>query len=122
MSLGPARYRERFCTKRSVSRQRSNRSDLLIHLHEIEVVPGFDKFAVFDSGNRDARELDRQLRRFVSQTVALVTAVNTATRRNQIAFTNLIFYDDHDVGKGFAELRMEWQKPGGAAQSGLGYQ
>src|SRR5437867_10798571 len=88
-----------------------DRSQLLIHLHKIEVVPGFDDLAVPDTRDGDAGELHWQLRRGEAQAVARVSAAHAATRSYFVAFSNLIFDDDFDIGKSLAELGMKREKP-----------
>jgi hypothetical protein len=94
----------------------SDRTYLLIHLHKIKVVPGFDNLAILDSGDRNAGEFDRRLGRGKAQTVAGMFTAHAATCGDHVAFGNLIFDDHFDLRKGFAELGMEWQETSRAAQ------
>src|SRR5438552_19154076 len=48
------------------------RSELLIHLHKIKVVPGLDDLAVVNSRDRDTGEFNRDLRRREAYTIARV--------------------------------------------------
>src|SRR5258708_14354076 len=107
---------DRLIWRKRVFSSFSDRSQLPVHLHKIKVVPGFDDLAVFDARDGYAGEIDRGLSRGESQTVAGVFAAHAAARRHHITLGNLILDHDFDVGKGFAELRMEWQKACRTAQ------
>src|SRR5215212_11695621 len=77
--------------------------NLLVHGHEVEVVPGLNNLSIVDPDDRNAGELDRRLRRSSSHEVSFVLTTHGATRSDFITFSNHILDNDHYVREGLAE-------------------
>src|ERR1043165_1702097 len=78
-------------------------SNLLIHGHEVEIIPGLNNLSVMDPDNCHTCELDRSLSRTSSHELAFVLSTHGATRGDFVIFSNHILNNDHDVREGFAE-------------------
>src|SRR5207248_11784710 len=91
-------------------------AELLVHRHEIEVVPSFDDLPVAPARDRDAGELDGPPGRGKAERVSLMSAAHGAARHNFIAFGDHIFDDDLDVGESLFERVEERFEIVGAAQ------
>ena len=76
---------------------------LLVHSHEIEVIPRLYNLSVADPHNGHARKRDRSLSRGSSPELAFVLTTHGATRSDFVAFSNHVIDIDDHIWEGCAE-------------------
>src|SRR6476469_2452239 len=81
--------------------------ELPIHFHEIEVVPGFNDFSVFDPDDRHSGKINVSMGGSKSQCIACMFSANSTSRRNLIALRDKIFHLDLNIGERVNKLRMK---------------
>src|SRR5687767_7748238 len=89
----------------------SKQADLLIHSHEIEVVPGFDDLPVTYSHNRYTGKVNPGLAGGNAQIIARVFTTHGAPSNNFIPFRDHILDDYLNVGKGSAKSLVKRNEP-----------
>src|SRR5215212_7694130 len=77
--------------------------NLLVHPHEVKVIPGLHDLSVLDPDYRHTGKLDGRLSRSSSHEVSFVLATHGATRRDFVTFSNHVLDKDLNVWEGFAE-------------------
>src|SRR5687768_2677603 len=92
--------------------ENSDGADLPIHIHKVEVVPGFNDLSVFDPHEAHARKLHRRVTGGNAQMIAGVLTTNRTTGRNHVSFSDYVFHLNFDVGKCSAKDLMKWLEAG----------
>src|ERR1044072_9302255 len=78
-------------------------ANLLIHGHEIEVVPGLNNLSLVDPDNCNTCKLDRSLSRSSPHELAFVLGPYRAPSSDFVTFSNHILDNDHNVWEALAE-------------------
>src|SRR6266550_5440658 len=78
---------------------RLDRADLLVHFHEVEVVPGFNDLTVFDTNYSHSSKLHRRVTSGNPEMIASVLATNGTTGGNHVSFSDHVFRHNLDVRK-----------------------
>src|SRR5688572_25359529 len=81
--------------------------NLLVHGHEVEVIPGLDNLSFVDPDDADAGKLDWRLSRSSSEKLSFVLTTHRAARNDFIIFSNHVLDNDHHVWERLAKHIVE---------------
>src|ERR1044072_8108425 len=87
-----------------------SQTELLIHFHEVKLVPCFGDLAVLQTRDRDARKLHRIVRRGKAEMIASVLTAHVATSNNAVAFGDHVVHAHVHIRKRAAKLPVKTAK------------
>src|SRR6476659_3391712 len=85
-------------------------TELLIHFHEVKLVPRFGNLAFGDTHDGDAGKLHGIVGGGKAELIAGVLAAHVATRNSAVAFRDHVFHVDVHIGKRAAKLPVKLAK------------